>query len=62
MLIAFKCYDLYNNDSITENEVKVVLKNIPLHDVERHGDSISLMKKENIMSRGEYSEQKSQDT
>ena len=40
MMIGFKCYDLSDNESLNENDVKIILKNVPLTDVERHGEAV----------------------
>ena len=39
MLIAFRCYDVDDDQSISEDEVKVVLLNIPLWVEGRYGNS-----------------------
>ena len=31
LLIAFRCYDIDDDQSVSEDEIKIVLKNIPLH-------------------------------
>ena len=41
MLIAFKCFDVDGDECITEEEVKIVLKNIPIINEGRYGDSHS---------------------
>ena len=61
MLIAFKCYDLGNNDQLNSTDVKFVLKNIPLTDTDRYGEAIGFHNKEIPLSRGEYSKQKIRD-
>ena len=39
MLIAFRCYDVDDDQVITEEEVKIVLLNIPLRVEGRYGSS-----------------------
>jgi len=39
MLIAFKCYDVNNDEKISEEEVTIVMRNIPLHIGYRYGKS-----------------------
>ena len=41
MLIAFKCYDIDGDEEITEDEVKIILRNIPVKILERYGYSHS---------------------
>jgi hypothetical protein len=36
MLIAFKCYDTSDNDCITKEHVKLLLKNVPLNNGKGH--------------------------
>ena len=39
MLIAFRCYDVDDDQVITDEEVKIVLLNIPLRVEGRYGSS-----------------------
>ena len=39
MLIAFRVYDVDGDECISTEEVKIVLRNIPLHFEERYGSS-----------------------
>jgi Ca2+-binding EF-hand superfamily protein len=41
MLIAFRVYDVDGDESISSEEVKIVLRNIPLQFEERYGNSFS---------------------
>lgn len=45
MLIAFRVYDVDGDESISEEEVKIVLRNIPNQYEERYGNSFA---KENL--------------
>ena len=42
MLIAFKCYDVDDDQCIDAKEVSTVLKNIPIHVEGRYGSSFSM--------------------
>ena len=55
MYIAFKCYDINENDSLNESDVKIILNSIPLVDVERLGEAVGYFNNEIQMSRGQYS-------
>jgi len=39
MLVAFKCFDVEGDECIDEDEVKIVLKNIPIIVEGKYGDS-----------------------
>ena len=39
MLIAFRCYDVDDDQNISETEVKLVLRNIPRQNQGRYGES-----------------------
>ena len=41
MLIAFRVYDVDGDECITDREVKIVLRNIPLKYEERYGSSFT---------------------
>ena len=41
MYIAFRCYDVDDDQTIADEEVKIVLSNIPLRVEERYGTSFS---------------------
>lgn len=41
MNIAFRCYDVDDDQTISEEEVKIVLSNIPLRVEGRYGNSFS---------------------
>ena len=41
MLIAFRVYDVDGDENISDEEVKIVLRNIPLKYEERYGNSFS---------------------
>ena len=41
MLIAFRVYDVNGDESISIQEVKIVLRNIPLQFEERYGNSFA---------------------
>lgn len=52
MYIAFRCYDLDDDESISSEEVKIILKNIPITVEGRYGDSFP---DENLnLSRNNY--------
>ena len=55
MRIAFKCYDLNDVDSLNENDVSIILKNVPLTDVERYGETIASFNNQTLHNRAEYS-------
>jgi Ca2+-binding EF-hand superfamily protein len=59
MLIAFKCYDVDNDQTISKEEVEVVLKNIPMNIEGRYGNSFA--KDHSNLSRVDYLNQKSED-
>jgi len=42
MYIAFRCYDVDDDQCVDKREVEVVLKNVPLFFEGRYGDSFSL--------------------
>lgn len=56
MLIAFRVYDVDGDDVISDQEVKVVLRNVPIHFEERYGSSF-----EKIQSRYHYLQAKEED-
>jgi Ca2+-binding EF-hand superfamily protein len=39
MMIAFRCYDMDNDEQIEFSEIKIILRNIPLHTEGRYGSS-----------------------
>ena len=41
MLIAFRIYDVDNDENISQKEVEIVLRNIPISVDSRHGISFS---------------------
>jgi Ca2+-binding EF-hand superfamily protein len=57
MLIAFRVYDVDLDESITVEEVKIVLRNIPITYNERHGNSFS----KDMLTRVELMERKEAD-
>ena len=57
MLIAFRVYDVDGDENISDEEIKIVLRNIPLNFEERYGNSFA---KSNL-SRVEYLRQKDED-
>ena len=57
MYIAFRCYDVDDDQNISEDEVKVVLKNIPLQHIERLEETICA----NGFTRVEHMNQKRTD-
>ena len=62
MLIAFKCYDLSQNDHISKQDIKLILNNIPLTIKNRLSDSMySLYKDKAPLERAEYRKCKSKD-
>ena len=52
MLIAFRVYDVDGDECISDEEVKIVLRNIPLNFEERYGNSFA--KSNESLSRVEY--------
>ena len=56
MLIAFRCYDVDGDECISDQEVKIVLRNIPIKYEQRYGNSFS-----DSLSRVEYLVQKDED-
>ena len=56
MLIAFRVYDVDGDENISDEEVKIVLRNIPLKYEERYGNSFS-----KDQSRSNYLVQKEED-
>ena len=56
MLIAFRVYDVDGDECISAEEVKIVLRNIPLKFEERYGNSFT-----KDMSRVDYLVQKEED-
>jgi Ca2+-binding EF-hand superfamily protein len=59
MLIAFRVYDVDGDECISDQEVKIVLRNIPLTYEERYGNSFA--KSNQSLSRVEYLVQKDED-
>ena len=59
MYIAFKCYDFDGDKVLDKQEVKMVLKNIPLIDTNRHK---LVTGTEEPLFRGEYHQLKIRDT
>jgi Ca2+-binding EF-hand superfamily protein len=57
MLIAFRVYDVDGDESISDQEVRIVLRNIPIHFEERYGNSFA----KNTQSRVDYLIQKDED-
>ena len=53
MLIAFRVYDVDGDESISLEEVKIVLRNIPIMDNERHGNSFGTCNRVEYMTRKE---------
>jgi Ca2+-binding EF-hand superfamily protein len=43
MMIAFRCYDIDNDENISEDEVKIVLKNIPTSYNQKLNESRSVL-------------------
>jgi len=41
MYIAFKCYDVNNDQSIDRDEVSIMMKNIPVCNENRYGTSFN---------------------
>lgn len=41
LLIAYRCYDMNNDEIISPEEVEVILKNVPLHVEGRYGASFA---------------------
>ena len=66
MLIAFRCYDVDDDQQISEEEVKIVLQNIPLQIEERYGVSHAINSKGqatiNSMLRSDLMVHKQHDT
>jgi len=56
MHIAFRCYDKDGDEIITVQEIKVILKNIPVYAEARFGNSFKLAK--GSLSRSELAEAK----
>jgi Ca2+-binding EF-hand superfamily protein len=52
MLIAFRVYDVDGDECISDKEVKIVLRNIPLTFEERYGNSFAMFNQG--LSRVEY--------
>lgn len=59
MLIAFKCYDVDSDECVSKEEVRVVLRNIPLTIGGRFG--ISFLKDHQRLSRIDYLNLKNDD-
>ena len=41
MLIAFRCYDVDNDENISDEEIRIVLKHIPIQVEQRYGISFA---------------------
>ena len=61
MLIAFRCYDVNNDQKLTQEEIKVILKNVPVDDDEIYGDSRLFANDEIGITNFEYMKQKQLD-
>jgi Ca2+-binding EF-hand superfamily protein len=59
MLIAFRVYDVDGDECISDQEVKIVLRNIPINFEERYGNSFA--KDTQSLSRVDYLVQKDED-
>lgn len=57
MHVAFRIYDVDDDQNISEDEVKIVLRNIPLHFEGRYGESFSLTENQNL-TRVQYMNQR----
>ena len=60
MLIAFRCYDADNDEQIAQEEVQLVLRNIPMKYERKYGASFPSMN--HYHSRAQFSTDKYEDT
>ena len=65
MLIAFRCYDVDNDQCVSDDEVKIILKHIPFVVEQRYGNSFAKQNFNfsgaNNMTRVEYMNSKRED-